>query len=269
MPFRADPSASRPDVVYLSSMPDTSAADTPATVPLTRESLRSGELRKVLEQHRTDFKTLSDEELAASRASMFPPSGRPESDVWLFGYGSLIWNPAIEFAEKRNATVRGLHRRFCLRTELGRGTPELPGLVLGLDRGGQCRGVAFRIPKDIAATELDIVWRREMVTYAYRPRWLKATTEAGPIDVIGFVINRTHDRYCGRLPEDEAATTIARACGFLGPCCEYLFNTVAHLRDLGMPDAGLERLARQVAVKQGDATGASTEAGLDARAENA
>ncbi|MCR9070915.1 MAG: gamma-glutamylcyclotransferase [Alphaproteobacteria bacterium] len=250
-------------------MSNSSPADGPITVALTRESLRSGQLRDVLERHGPDFKTLSDDELAASRASMFPPSGRPDRDVWLFGYGSLIWNPAIEFAEQRNATVRGLHRRFCLRTELGRGTPELPGLVLGLDRGGQCRGVAFRIPKDIAETELEIVWRREMVTYAYRPRWLKAATDEGPIDVIGFVINRTHDRYCGQLPEDDVAATIAHACGFLGPCCDYLFNTVDHLRDLGMPDTGLERLARRVAAKQASAGPTSADGDLDARSENA
>lgn len=222
----------------------------PETVALTRERLRSGELRAILHKHEPNLKTLTDEEMAASRASMFPATGKPEGDVWLFGYGSLIWNPAIEFAEQRCATVRGLHRRFCLRTELGRGTPELPGLVLGLDRGGVCRGVAFRIPKEHAETELEIVWRREMVTHAYRPRWLKAKTDQGPIDVIGFVINRSSERYCGQLPEDEAAETIARACGFLGPCCEYLFNTVSHLRELDMPDAGLERLARKVAAKQ-------------------
>jgi cation transport protein ChaC len=234
-------------------------------VALTRETLRSGQIRDLLNKHDPNFRTLSDAELAASRAAMFPATGKPESDVWLFGYGSLIWNPAIEFAEQRCATVRGLHRRFCLRTELGRGTPELPGLVLGLDRGGVCRGVAFRIPRESVEAELDIVWRREMVTHAYKPRWLKAQTDQGPIDVLGFVINRSGERYCGQLPEDESAHIIARACGFLGPCCEYLFNTVAHLRELGMPDAGLERLARKVAAKQTAAANARPpDAGLDA-----
>jgi cation transport protein ChaC len=239
--------------------------DTPFTVALTRDTLRSGQIRELVQRHEPSFKALSDAELAESRAAMFPPSGRPQRDVWLFGYGSLIWNPAIEFAEKRRATVRGLHRRFCLRTHLGRGTPERPGLVLGLDRGGVCRGVAFRIPRDIAETELEIVWRREMVTYAYRPRWLKAETEDGTIDTIGFVINRRHERYCGQLPERETVESIATAGGFLGPCCEYLFNTVEHLRDLGIPDSGLERLARQVAARQLE-TGNTD---LDAIGENA
>lgn len=284
MPFQCTPSDPAAGAVYELSMTDSDhsdapgssdtpgppdAAGTPFTVALTRETLRSGQIRDLVQQHEPSFKALGDDELAASRAAMFPPTGTPTGDVWLFGYGSLIWNPAIEFAEKRNATVRGLHRRFCLRTELGRGTPDLPGLVLGLDRGGQCRGVAFRIPREIAEAELEIVWRREMVTHAYRPRWLKATTDEGPITVIGFVINRDHARYCGQLPDDEAAETIARACGFLGPCCEYLFNTVEHLRELGMPDAGLERLARRVVAKRAADRSISGDAGLDAAGENA
>ena len=235
--------------------PEPSASsDGPPTLALTRDVLKSGRIRDLIAQYDSDFKPLSDAELAASRAEMFPESGAPGDDVWLFGYGSLIWNPAIDYAEKRCVTVHGYHRRFCLRTHLGRGTPDLPGLVLGLDRGGCCRGVAFRIPRDRAASELEIVWRREMVTAAYRPRWLRAVGAKddpdGPIDAIGFVINRTHDRYAGQLPEDEVAGIIAEACGFLGPCCEYLFNTVEHLRELDMPDAGLERLAQLVTARQ-------------------
>jgi cation transport protein ChaC len=213
--------------------------DPPVQVELTRDNIRSGAIREILHKHAVSFTPLSDEELHASRASMFPPRGKPDGDVWLFGYGSLIWNPAIEFAEKRCATVRGVHRKFCLRTELGRGTPETPGLVLGLDRGGCCRGVAFRIPHAHAESELDIVWKREMVTSAYTPRWLKAETPEGRVDAIGFVINRAHDRYCGEMADDDVAATIAAAHGFLGPCRDYLFNTVEHLRELGMPDAGL------------------------------
>ena len=116
---------------------------------------------------------------AGTREAMFPPDGRPDGPVWLFGYGSLIWNPAFEFAEKRPATVHGLHRRFCLRTFLGRGSKDRPGLVLALDRGGCCRGVAFRIAAERVESELDIVWRREMISDAYRPRWLTAVHPRG------------------------------------------------------------------------------------------
>lgn len=228
---------------------DENPQPTPPTIPLTRENIRSGRIRDWIVQNDRSFKALSDDALAASRAAMFE-GGNPTDDVWLFGYGSLIWNPAIEYAEKRPATVHGLHRRFCLWTHLGRGTPERPGLVLGLDRGGCCRGVVYRIAAEQADEELDIVWRREMVSDAYRARWLKADTPEGTVPAIGFVINRAHERYAGAMSDEAIARSIAKAHGFLGPCCEYLFNTVEHLDELGMPDAGLIRLARQVEAAQ-------------------
>lgn len=214
-------------------------------IPLNRETIRSGHIRDLIRQHAITYKVLSDEELLASLASMFP-KGKPEQDVWLFGYGSLIWNPAFQFAERRCATAHGFHRSFCLQTHLGRGSPEVPGLTLGLDRGGCCRGVAFRIPRDAAEEELEIVWRREMVSDAYIPRWLTLSTDHGRIKAIGFVMNRAHERYVGDMGEEEAAQTIERAEGFLGPCAEYLFNTVDHLDELGMPDKGLTRLRNRV-----------------------
>src|SRR3546814_9302515 len=125
--------------------------------------------------------------------SRFPPTGRPEGSVWLFGYGSLIWNPAFDYAEKRPATVHGLHRRFCLQTHLGRGSRERPGLVLALDRGGSCRGVVLRIAPENVESELDIVWRREMISHSYRPTWVTAQTSDGPVRAIGFAINRSEE----------------------------------------------------------------------------
>jgi cation transport protein ChaC len=221
---------------------------TPSTdkhIPLTRENLRSGRIREWIKQHDPSFEPMSDEDVTASRHAMFGGKA-PDRDVWLFGYGSLIWNPSIEFEEKRKGTVHGLHRTFCLETHLGRGSPEFPGLMLALDRGGSCRGVVFRIPGKLAEEELDLVWRREMVSNAYRPTWLTVKTEKGPVKAIGFVINRSHHRYCGAKSDEIAAETIAKARGFLGPCCEYLFNTVSHLEELGIPDAGLARLAKRV-----------------------
>jgi cation transport protein ChaC len=221
----------------------------PHHIPLTRENLRSGRIRDWIKQHDPNFEPMAEEEVTASRHNLF--GGKPPSeDVWLFGYGSLIWNPTIEFDEKRCGTVFGVHRRFCLETHLGRGTPDFPGLTLGLDRGGSCRGVAFRIPGRVAEDELDLVWRREMITNAYRPAWLNVRTDDGPVKAVGFVINRSHQRYCGARGDDDIAETIAKAHGFLGPCCEYLFNTVEHLAELKIPDAGLTRLAAKVARVQ-------------------
>jgi len=228
------------------SAPDPVAPKPDHVIPLTRENILSGRIREWVAKHDDSFRPLTDSELRRTRDAMFPPDGRPKGPVWLFGYGSLIWNPAFEYAEKHPATVHGLHRRFCLRTFLGRGSKDRPGLVLALDRGGCCRGVAFRIAADRVESELDIVWRREMISDAYRPRWLTAITPEGPVRAIGFVINRRHERYTGTLPEEAVAETIAHAAGFLGPCCDYLFNTVEHLDELGMPDAGLSRLADRV-----------------------
>lgn len=114
--------------------------------------------------------------------------------------------------------------------------------MLGLDRGGSCRGVAFRIPAERARAELDIVWRREMVGPGYSPRWLRAHGAESSVLAIGFVVNRDGDRYIGDMDDREAAKRIATASGFLGPCADYLHQTSRHLADLGMPDSGLLRL---------------------------
>lgn len=217
---------------------------------LTRDSIRAGIVQEMV--RRAGLAVLSDEELRHSREALL--AARPAGDVWVFGYGSLIWNPAFHFAERLTARVHGWHRRFCLWTHAGRGTPECPGLLLGLDRGGSCRGVAFRVPADEVESELDVVWRREMVNAAYEPRWVEVRlggaaggAAAGRIEAaIAFVINRRHDRYAGLLPDDEVVAAIAAAHGTLGPCADYLLNTAAHLEQLGIRDRTLERLRRRV-----------------------
>jgi cation transport protein ChaC len=221
---------------------------------LTREAIQSGELRRKMQAHAArageTFIVNSEEALTASRQSMFE-NGKPEGDVWLFGYGSLIWNPAIEYAASTAMTIYGYHRRFCLWSNMGRGSPEQPGLMLGLDRGGACRGLGFRIPQQIAERELDIIWRREMVSDSYRPTWLKGRDEHGkPIQAIGFTVRRDHDRYTGPVAEESMAEIIAKAHGFLGPCAEYLINTVEHLNAMSMPDKSLQRLYDLVIARQ-------------------
>jgi glutathione-specific gamma-glutamylcyclotransferase len=213
---------------------------------LTRDNIRSGLIRDMIRQADPTMRVLTDEELHASIAAVITPdlAGR---DVWLFCYGSLIWNPAFHFVERRLGTVHGYHRRFCLWTHLGRGTPDFPGLVLGLERGGSCRGVAFRVAAEAVPDELEIVWRREMVSGAYRPTWVTVRTPEGPVRAVTFVMNRRHDRYAGLLPEDRVADVIANAAGYLGRCADYLINTVAHLEELGIHDRALVRLRDRVA----------------------
>ncbi|MCX7630725.1 MAG: gamma-glutamylcyclotransferase [Geminicoccaceae bacterium] len=199
---------------------------------------------------------LDEEALAASRAACLARRP-PGAAVWVFGYGSLIWNPCIRFVERRVVRVFGWHRRFCLWTTLGRGTPDRPGLVLGLERGGSCLGVAFRIAEEEIESELDIVWRREMVTAAYRPIWVRARSAEGTIAAIAFAINREHPRYAGRLPEARIVDALATAAGPLGRCCDYLFETLSHLEALGIRDPHLRALSEAVRRRQAEVVAAS------------
>ncbi len=174
---------------------------------------------------------------------------RAWEDIWVFAYGSLLWKADFPFVERRLARLRGYHRRFCLWQWRHRGTRRSPNLMLGLDRGGSCRGVAYRVAGPDLQDKLAGLWRREMIGDGYRPRWLLAETEAGPLDVVAFVINREGERYAGRLPEDEVADLIASACGHNGPSAEYLLETVMALEAAGLRDGMLWRMQALVAER--------------------
>jgi cation transport protein ChaC len=219
--------------------------------PLTRERIASGWIREMAQRAGVPVRILSDEEIEASLAATL--AAKPaDGPIWVFAYGSLIWNPTIRWRERRIARVYGCHRRFCLRTTLGRGTPQRPGLMLGLDRGGSCRGVVYRLPDDGALEELRLLWRREMVTGAYRPRWLVARTGEGLVHAIAFLIERRHERYCCGLDNEQGIEMLATGEGPLGRACDYLYDTARHLRRLGIPDRHLERLAEQVRARRAE-----------------
>jgi cation transport protein ChaC len=182
--------------------------------------------------------------LNAMRESV--PAGH---DVWVFGYGSLMWNPAINVVDSKKAHVRGYHRTFCLTLGAGRGTPQMPGLMLAIDRGGSCTGVAHCIAAGQVESELGVLWLREMVSGAYEPRWVSADVEGVKrLRVLTFVINRSHPRYEGHLAPDVAAQRIATAKGMLGTNREYLYRTVKYLSDLGIEDGPMHSLERQVRI---------------------
>jgi glutathione-specific gamma-glutamylcyclotransferase len=216
---------------------------------LTRERIRDGWVQQLVMSSGLESRALSEDELRASRDEILAvhPAG---ADLAVFGYGSLIWNPAFHYTRREIAHVHGFHRRFCLWTHLGRGSPERPGLMLGLDSGGSCRGVLYTIAAEEIGAELDIVWRREMVTGAYRPAWVAARTAAGPRRAITFLINHAHQRYAGRLDDAAIVESLAGASGPLGDCSEYLFNTASHLDELGIADRSLRRLCRLVREAQ-------------------
>jgi cation transport protein ChaC len=215
---------------------------------LTRSDLETGRLRQLISQTNPEFQPLSEAELQASLQQTLAKN--PGQQIWLFAYGSLIWNPVVHFAERRVGTIHGFHRRFCLWTPLGRGTPDNPGLVLGLDRGGSCRGIVYRMDSAIAETELQLVWRREMVVGSYIPRWVKVIDKKNIIYAITFVINKQHRSYTGSVPQDVIVQHIATAAGMLGSCADYLNQTIASLAEVDIHDRGLLLLQRQVMAKQ-------------------
>jgi cation transport protein ChaC len=214
--------------------------------PLSRDMLESGLVQKLaLDRDGENNSVLSEEELVASRRNYIADDYKGP-DIWVFGYGSLIWNPLITYEEKQFGHVYGYHKRFCLWTRLGRGSPEDPGLVLALDRGGSVRGVVFRIAAKHAAQEMDILWRREMVNNSYDPKWVNVHTDNGVKTALGFVIRQDSPGFAKRMPDETMAEIIAKATGFLGPCCHYLFETADALNKAGINDPKLKRLVTMV-----------------------
>jgi len=193
------------------------------------------------------YMTDDDYVVAIRDALAYAPAG----DIWLFGYGSLLWKPACEFTESRLATVCGWHRAFCFRVARFRGTPDKPGLMLAVDRGGSCKGMIFKLPAGGVDASLNALFRRELMVKpsANVPRWMTAETDEGPIRALGFVVNRQSPYYSGKLALDEAADILAVAAGHWGSCAEYLRETVCRLEELGIHDKSLWRLQEKVAIR--------------------
>jgi len=167
-------------------------------------------------------------------------------DVWVFGYGSLMWHPGFPYVEAQPALLRGYHRRFCVYSHGYRGTPERPGLVLGLDRGGACKGIAYRVPQADVSAALHYLWEREMTNRTYHLREVPLSTPGGRVAAHAFVVDRTRRNYAGRLSLEETARLILQGIGARGPCRQYLENTVAELKKLGLVDGPLHRLEERV-----------------------
>ncbi|MDR5778500.1 gamma-glutamylcyclotransferase [Caballeronia sp. LZ065] len=193
----------------------------------------------------------TDAQLAASReAALAGWDGR--SDLWLFGYGSLIWNPGLPTLEAVRARVHGYHRGLYLWSRVNRGTPEQPGLVLALDRGGSCSGMAFRLAGADAAEHLEVLWRREMAMGSYRPAWLPCTFADGRrVEALAFVMRREASSYTGKLPDPIVRTVLGCASGRYGTTLDYVSRTVEALRESGMPDRALEALLKRCRAQQG------------------
>lgn len=178
-------------------------------------------------------------------------------DLWVFGYGSLIWRPGFDATETRRAALRGWRRSFCLRSIRYRGTPERPGLVLALDFAPHeiCEGVAFRVAATNAPAVRDYLHEREMGTRSYMEAWVPLQVDGiGPVRALAYAMDRTHPAYA-RLSLREQAEIIAASTGPAGPNRDYLHNTAAHLRTLGVHDPSMEYLDETVRALTAAAAG--------------
>lgn len=191
---------------------------------------------------------MTDADYRAMAEALMETHPRGE-DVWVFAYGSLIWKPACDIDGQRPAHLHGWHRKFCMRLVRFRGTPDCPGLMMSLDRGGSCRGVIQRLPAPAAAERIEQLLRREISVKppAHVPRWVPVSSEGMRLKAIVFAVDPRASNYSGDHTLEETAAILARACGHWGSCAEYLMHTVAHLEDLGIHDRYLWKLQARVA----------------------
>lgn len=170
----------------------------------------------------------------------------PDEDLWVFAYGSLMWDPAFRFSEVRRARVPDYDRRFILKEVFGgRGSREMPGLMAALDHGSGCDGLIFRIPKDIIAVETEILWRRELIAPTYIPAFVTAIVDEQPQSVLTFIADHEADQICSQISREEQIKCVATGCGILGTSFDYLANLVSQFNVLGIDDQDCSLLLQQ------------------------
>ena len=248
----------RPDPSLMSTTPETPFKHLPelagAIVAAGQSRLRfTDEVlaewdRQAIERGLGPAWRLSDDALEASRrASLGPSIG--SQDLWIFAYGSLMWDPALHFSEVRRATLQGFERRFCCKTTIGRGTVEQPGLVLSLAPGpGSCHGLVFRIVASLAEQESRLFWRRELLFGGYQPALRPVATPQGEVRALVLMANPGHPSHAGEVTQEAAAAVIRSAQGDLGTNLEYFQHLVGQLGRLGIVDPHMRRLSDLIAA---------------------
>ena len=172
-----------------------------------------------------------------------------DEDLWVFAYGSLMWRPGFDFAERAPARLIGLHRALCVYSFVHRGTAEKPGLVLGLDRGGACRGITYRVGRAARATTIAYLRAREQVTMVYREAWRDVLIAGEPerrVRALVYVVDRGHPQYAGRLDLDAQVHFVRQGHGSSGANRDYVLATVGEIEAQGFRDADLHRLAERL-----------------------
>jgi cation transport protein ChaC len=178
--------------------------------------------------------------------------------VWIFAYGSLMWRPGFAYDEAAPGRLHGYHRSLCVYSWVHRGTREVPGVVLGLDRGGSCRGWAFRVDAEREAEVLAYVDGRELVTDVYRRKRLPVTVGGRRVPAWSYVVRREHPQYAGRLAPERLLDLVRHGVGRSGDCRDYLLSTVGHLEAMGIVDGPLHTLAKTLMAAGAETAHASS-----------
>jgi cation transport protein ChaC len=203
--------------------------------------------------HASDYVDAYSELLVRDPQAMLAETlrGWGGDDLWVFGYASLIWRPEFDAAEARSAVVHGWHRALRMRSRVNRGSPECPGLVFALVSGGSCRGMVYRIDRAQVPEQMQRLWRREMPTGVYDPKWLQCRTSHGPVTALAFTLSRSSPAHTGAIPDAQMLDILRYASGRYGSTLDYLLETASSLRRCGIRDTDIERLvalARQHAL---------------------
>ncbi len=193
------------------------------------------------------FTPLSQQERRRSCEGAMAEARKLAGDIWIFGYGSLLWDAPFSHQEARPVRLLGWQRSMCVWTALARGTPERPGLSLGLRRGGACDGIALRIAEADLEAAWPAIWEREMWTDIYQPTWISLDVDGLNATALTFTVNEASRQFARGLDLDQTIAHIALAHGERGPCRDYLVNTVEKLRAMGIADSYLEGLQDAVA----------------------
>ncbi len=213
-------------------------------IKLTKNNISDGYIREFINKIEGSDRVLSDKELIQERNKILSPTIQ-NKDLYVFAYGSLLWNPTIDFEKQLYGKIYGFHRSFCMLTKLGRGSYENPGLMLGLDKGGSCKGILFKLKKKNALKNIDILFKREMVTKAYVPKLLNAHLKNGSrVKAIAFTVDKNHKNYFKEKCYYKKISMISKASGFLGSCREYLKNTAESLEEINIKDKEITSLMK-------------------------